>query len=89
DLKPTSVSERTIKTDSQIKSVLKTKSINLNSATMDQLTMIPGIGPKTALNILEYRKEVGRFSSINQLLEVKGIANSKFEKIKNFVYVQR
>ena len=71
------------------KSELKNKSININSASLEQLTMIPGIGIKTAENILAYRKSVGRFNSINDLLEVKGIADSKFEKIKKYVYVRR
>ena len=71
------------------KQELKNKSININSASLEQLIMIPGIGVKTAENILAYRKSLGGFHRIDELLEVKGIGDSKFEKIKKYIYVRR
>ncbi len=50
--------------------------------------MLPGIGIKTAERILAYRKASGRFNSIDELLEVKGIGNSKFDKIKKYIFVR-
>jgi comEA protein len=67
---------------------LTEKSINLNKASLEELTMLPGVGVKTAQNILAYRKASGGFNSINELLEVDRIGESKFNKIKKYVYVR-
>ena len=67
---------------------LAEKSVNLNEASIEQLSMLPGIGIKTAERILAYRKASGRFNSIDELLEVKGIGNSKFDKIKKYIIVR-
>ena len=56
--------------------------INLNSATSEQLQSIPGIGPSTAKNILEYRTKVGKFNKIEEIINVRGIGEKKFQKIK-------
>ncbi len=70
------------------KQELKEKSINLNSAGLEQLAMLPGIGIKTAEKILAYRKASGGFSNIDELLEVKGIGNSKLDKIKKYIFIR-
>ena len=70
------------------KQELLTKSVNLNRASLDQLTMLPGIGIKTAERILAYRRASGGFNSINELLEVHGIGDAKFDKIKKYIYVK-
>jgi len=57
--------------------------INLNSATAEQLQSIPGIGPTTAKSILEYRAKVGKFNKIEEIINVKGIGEKKFQKIKD------
>jgi comEA protein len=57
--------------------------INLNSATSEQLQSIAGIGPATAKNILEYRTKVGKFNKIEEVINVKGIGEKKFQKIKD------
>ncbi len=62
--------------------------ININTATQTQLETIPGIGPSTALQILQYRKENGPFQSIDELENVKGIGPAKLEKMKPFVTVK-
>jgi competence protein ComEA len=57
--------------------------INLNSATSEQLQSIAGIGPATAKNILEYRTNVVKFNKIEEVINVKGIGEKKFQKIKD------
>ena len=47
--------------------------ININTATQEELQMIKGIGPSTAMAIIQYRDNVGTFSSIDELTQVKGI----------------
>ena len=59
--------------------------ININSAGLDELQRLPGIGPAYAQRILDYRKEHGRFTSAEQLDQVKGIGPKKLEKLKPFV----
>ena len=59
--------------------------LNLNTATLDQLTTLPGIGPKTAQLILEYRTKNGGFKKIEELMNVKGIGEKSFLKIKPLV----
>lgn len=61
--------------------------LDINLAGTDELSSLPGIGLKTAQNIIEYRTKNGRFNSIDELLFVKGIGKSKFEKIKNLISV--
>jgi comEA protein len=63
------------------------KIVRLNYVGADELTLLPGIGPKTAQNIIEYRNKFGKFTKIEDLLSVKGIGKTKFEKIKNIVTV--
>jgi len=57
--------------------------INLNTATSEQLQSIPGIGPAMAKNILDYRTKVGKFNKIEEIINVKGIGEKKFQKIKD------
>ncbi len=64
-----------------------TEKINLNSASSEQLQSLPGIGPATAKSILEYRAKVGKFNKIEDLINVKGIGEKKFQKIKDRLIV--
>lgn len=59
--------------------------INLNTATLDQLETLPGIGRKTAERILEYRTKSGAFKRIEELMNVKGIGEKSFLKLKPFI----
>jgi len=63
--------------------------VNLNSATLDQLATLPGIGPKVAERILEYRTKNGGFKKIEELMNVKGIGEKSFLKIKPLVSVAK
>jgi competence protein ComEA len=56
--------------------------VNINTATAEQLTSLPGIGPKTAERILEYRQKNGSFKKIEELMNVKGIGEKSFLKLK-------
>ena len=59
--------------------------ININSATQTELETIPGVGPSTALNIIQYRNQNGYFTSIDEIKNVNGIGDAKFENIKNYI----
>jgi competence ComEA-like helix-hairpin-helix protein len=63
-------------------------SVDLNSATSQQLEELPGIGPTRANAILEFRKKNGRFRSVNDLLVVKGISRKELEKIRPYIVVK-
>ncbi len=61
------------------------KSININEAGVNELITLPGIGEKTALKIIEYRKTHGAIKSLQDLLNINGIGSSKLSKIKNYI----
>lgn len=61
--------------------------ISLNTATLEQLDTLPGIGPTIAQRILDWRTAHGSFSSVNQLQDVEGIGPKKFGNIKDKVTV--
>ena len=61
--------------------------INLNAATIDQLETLPGIGRKTAERIIEYRTKSGGFKRIEDLMNVKGIGEKSFLKLRPLVAV--
>ncbi len=73
--------------DSSSSAFSKNFVVNINLATQTELETLPGIGPSTALSIINYRKENGKFSSIEDIKNVSGIGDSKFEKIKSFITV--
>ena len=59
--------------------------INLNSATAEQLASLPGIGAATAKLIIEHRTNVGKFNRVEELMNVKGIGEKKFEALKDLL----
>ena len=61
--------------------------INLNTATLEQLDALPGVGPATAQAILAFRDKEGRFDSVEALLDVRGIGDAKFEALRELVTV--
>ncbi len=62
--------------------------INLNTATLDQLDTLPGIGPAIAKRIIEYRETVGGFTAIDQITQVSGIGDATFAKIRDQISVE-
>ncbi len=59
--------------------------VNINAATVDELTALPGVGKVTAQKIVDYRTSYGKFSTVDDLMKVKGIGKKKFEKLKPYV----
>ncbi len=63
-------------------------SININKATEAELDTLPGIGPSLASKIVEYREQNGKFSTIEDIKNVTGIGESKYESIKDFICIK-
>jgi competence protein ComEA len=61
--------------------------LDLNRATEQDFDTLPGVGPKLAERIMEYRQSVGVFHSLDELRAVKGIGKMKFERIRSLVTV--
>ena len=59
--------------------------ISINTSNIESLIMIPGIGESTAKKIIEYRDEYGFFNSLEEIKNVKGIGDKKYEKIKDYI----
>lgn len=59
--------------------------LNVNSADATQLALLPGIGEKTAENIIAYRTQHGNFKTIDDLTQVKGIGTKSVEKFREYV----
>ena len=65
----------------------KNSKININEATKEELDTLPGIGESTANKIINYRNEHGKFKTIEEIKEVSGIGDSKYEQIKDLIEV--
>jgi competence protein ComEA len=63
------------------------KPIDLNTATLEQLEQLPGIGPSTAKEIIQFREKSGPFKRIEDLRAIHGISKSKLEKLRPYVTV--
>ena len=77
--------------DGQTNGTSETKTnekININTATQTELETLPGIGPSTSLKIVNYRKENGNFKTIEDIKEVSGIGEVKYENIKDLICVE-
>jgi competence protein ComEA len=62
--------------------------ININTADLSELDSLPGFGQVTAQKIIEYRQEHTKFNSIEELMNIKGIGEKKFNNVKDYIYVQ-
>ncbi len=63
--------------------VQSTEKVNINTATVEQLQTLPGVGPAMAKSIVDYRSKVGKFTKTEELINVKGIGEKKFQKMKD------
>jgi competence protein ComEA len=61
--------------------------VNLNTATVEQLDGLPGIGPAMAARIVEYRQKAGAFKKVEELMNVRGIGEKNFLKLKPLITV--
>ena len=62
--------------------------ININTATESELILLDGIGETLARRIVERREEIGQFTSLDQLLEIEGLGESKYNRIKKYITIE-
>lgn len=67
--------------------VSKTSQININTATIEELDKLPGVGEATANKIVNHRNDNGEFKTIEEIKNVNGIGDKKFEDMKNLICV--
>lgn len=66
----------------------KDEKININKATQTELETLPGVGPSLAMKIIKYRKENGKFTNIEELKNVSGVGENKYEQIKELIKIK-
>ncbi|HTU34012.1 MAG TPA: helix-hairpin-helix domain-containing protein [Candidatus Acidoferrum sp.] len=71
------------------KKKLPAKPLDLNTATLKQLEQLPGIGPSTAQAIIQFREKSGPFQRVEDLLAVRRISASRFEKLRPYITVAK
>ena len=76
------IEENTISSNKSI------QTININKATEKEFETLPGIGPSLASKIIEYRNQNGKFESIEDIKNINGIGDNKYEKIKDLITVK-
>lgn len=69
-------------------SVKAASKVNLNRASVDELQTLPGVGPVLAQRMVEWRKAHGRYRSVDDLQEVKGIGKKRMEQLRPLVTVK-
>jgi competence protein ComEA len=62
--------------------------LNLNTATVDQLQRLPGVGPSLAKRIVDFREKKGGFKRIEELLAVPGISEKKWQQLKEYLVLK-
>jgi competence protein ComEA len=63
------------------------KPLDLNTATIEQLQQLPGIGPTTAKAIVRFREKSGPFRRVEDLLVIRGITKARLEKLRPYIIV--
>ena len=76
-------SEEIIQNSEETTNIFETGLVNINLATQTELETLPGIGPSTASKIISYRNENGKFNQIEDIQNVSGIGESKYNQIKD------
>ena len=71
----------------QVSSALDSFGININTADLQRLEELPGVGPVIAQRILDYRQLNGPFAQVEDLLQVKGIGEKTLEKILPYIFI--
>lgn len=71
----------------QAASEAKSKKININTASVEELQKLPRIGANVAQRIVDFRKEHGKFKRIEEIMKVRGIGEKIFKKMKNLITV--
>ncbi len=67
--------------------VIANGKLDINTATLEQLQMIDGIGPGIAQRIIDYRTENGGFKNVEELMNINGIGEKNFKKMKPYIKV--
>ena len=75
------------KAPAKAKAAAPSAPINLNTATVQQLEALPGVGSRTAQLIVEHRQKNGGFKKVEELMNIKGIGEKSFLKLKPMVTV--
>lgn len=70
-------------------SAAPTTPVNINTATQEQLESLPGLGAKVAQRIIEYRQKNGNFKKVEDLMNVKGIGEKSFLKLKPMLTISQ
>ncbi len=83
-----SISHSSGKTDDESNTTMKLH-VNINTDSIYELCLLPGIGEAKANAILEYRKENGDFHNTDELLNVNGIGQNTFNNLKEYIYVEK
>ncbi len=83
------VEETTLLSESEANTSSKSDGkVNINKASVSELTSIPGVGASTAQKIITYREENGKFKTIEDIKNVSGIGDSKYNSMKDFISVK-
>ncbi len=64
-----------------------TGKVNINTASVEQLSTLPGVGPRIAARIIEYRQKSGAFRTTHDVMNVKGVGEKNYAKMESWLTV--
>jgi len=85
DAKSKTKKEETKQAQTEKTGEAKSDLVNINAASLEQLTTLPRVGPSIGQRILDFRKEHGQFKKLEELMNVKGIGPKTYEKLKELI----